>query len=114
MCVYPEYLGQHHLLGLVSVAHVLTSRYLYTEWEDPVFGPRAAYVHTKFQNAKASSEILTSISKQMGLMAQLRHIVADLKVCPGSLSCTASSHELLPSPCLGPVHHHELNARFYT
>ena len=47
-----------------------------------MFGPRAAHVHKMFQDAKASEDTLSSISSQMGLMAQLRHIVTELKVRP--------------------------------
>jgi hypothetical protein len=63
----------------------VTCRYLYVEWEDPVFGPRAAAVHTRLQQSLSSdpddpSPALTAISAQMGLVAQLRHIQNELKV----------------------------------
>lgn len=68
-------------------------RYLYVEWEDPVFGPRAAAVHRRLQealcaapseggdgsNGGAGSAALAAISAQMGLVAQLRHIANELK-----------------------------------
>ena len=74
-----------------------------------MFGPRAAHVHKMFQDSKASEETLSSISSQMGLMAQLRHINTELKVrqLPGSfpaaapLSLPRTSHRQRTSePCL--------------
>jgi hypothetical protein len=59
-------------------------RYLYVEWEDPAFGPRAASVHKRLQEGLSSSEdashSMAAISAQMGLVAQLRHIANELKV----------------------------------
>ena len=60
-------------------------RYLYVEWEDPVFGPRAAAVHKQLQEALCAAgdttNALAGISAQMGLVAQLRHIANELKAC---------------------------------
>ncbi|BDA44872.1 phosphatidylinositol 3-kinase VPS34 [Coccomyxa sp. Obi] len=57
--------------------------YLYVEWEDPAFGPRAAAVHKRLQEGLTSSEeashSMAAISAQMGLVAQLRHIANELK-----------------------------------
>lgn len=56
--------------------------YLYTEWEDPTFGPRAGYVHKIFQQKlPPGSPIVEAISKQMGMVAQLHCIIKELKVC---------------------------------
>lgn len=55
-------------------------RYLYTEWEDPGFGPRAATVHTQFTQM-ASEPLKEAISNQMQLVAQLKHINTEIKVC---------------------------------
>ena len=76
-------------------------RYLYTEWGDPTFGARAAFVHKKFQDSKPSSDTQSSISKQCGLMARFRHIVNELKVkalqTSGSLELHVQQQMLGPS-----------------
>ncbi|KAK9813719.1 hypothetical protein WJX73_005251 [Symbiochloris irregularis] len=51
--------------------------YLFVDWEDPVFGLRAAYVHRRLQ--AEADEAMEDISKQMGMVAQLRHISKGLK-----------------------------------
>lgn len=59
--------------------------YLYTEWEDPTFGPRAGAVHKRFQKQlPPGSPIVDAISKQMGMVAQLHCIVKELKASRGS------------------------------
>ena len=73
------------LLQVICGDVCLSNRYLYTEWGDPTFGARAAFVHKKFQDAKPSSDTQSSISKQCGLMARLRHVVNELKVIPSCL-----------------------------
>lgn len=50
------------------------------EWEDPVFGVRAAAVHRRLQESQPSGEALEAISRQMAMVAQLRLISKDLKV----------------------------------
>lgn len=74
------------LLFLKSSVLPRSRRYLYVEWEDPVFGPRAASVHKRLQEGLSSSEdashSMAAISAQMGLVAQLRHIANELKVTP--------------------------------
>lgn len=61
-------------------------RYLYTEWEDPGFGPRAATVHTQFTQM-AAEPLKEAISNQMQLIAQLKHINTEIKVCSWPSSC---------------------------
>ena len=62
----------------------LACRYLYTEWEDPGFGPRAATVHQLFTQA-ASETLKEAISNQMQVIAQLKHINTDIKVRFGNI-----------------------------
>ena len=67
----------------IFLAHAM-DRYLYVEWEDPSFGARAAAVHKRLQEALAAeggrgASALAAVSVQMGMMAQLRHIVHELK-----------------------------------
>ena len=45
-----------------------------------MFGLRAAAVHRRLQEGQASEEALEAISRQMGMVAQLRHISKHLKV----------------------------------
>ncbi len=77
-----------------SEGMVASCRYLYVEWEDPAFGPRAAAVHKRLQEGLTSSEeashSMAAISAQMGLVAQLRHIANELKVIYQSPSTTAN------------------------
>ncbi len=67
-----------------EVQYLSFCRYLYVEWEDPAFGPRAAAVHKRLQEGLTSTEeashSMAAISAQMGLVAQLRHIANELKV----------------------------------
>lgn len=71
----------------------LVCRYLYTEWEDPGFGPRAATVHTQFTQ-NASEPLKEAISNQMQLVAQLKHINTEIKVgLPKPLSCSGHTME---------------------
>ena len=58
----------------------MDDRYLFVEWEDPVFGVRAAWVHRKLQESQPTGEALEAISRQMGMVAQLRLISKELKV----------------------------------
>lgn len=58
----------------------MVRRYLFVEWEDPVFGVRAAWVHRRLQETQTSNEALEAISRQMGMVAQLRLISKELKV----------------------------------
>ncbi|KAK9840409.1 hypothetical protein WJX74_009457 [Apatococcus lobatus] len=59
--------------------------YLYTEWEDPGFGPRAATVHTRFTQT-ASEPLKEAISNQMQLVAQLKHINTEIKAMKGAVT----------------------------
>lgn len=60
-------------------------RYLVPEFEDAAFGPRASAVHTRLQEELLSSRdstfVLSAIPKQMEVIAMLRHINSELKVC---------------------------------
>jgi hypothetical protein len=84
-------------------------RYLYVEWEDPVFGPRAAAVHRRLQEALCASDdathALAAISAQMGLVAQLRHIASELKaaLCPHPPDMHASRKRSAALPLI-PTH----------
>ena len=72
---------------------MVLGRYLYTEWEDPGFGPRAATVHQQF--TQTASEVLKeAISNQMQVIAQLKHINTDIKVP----SCRPASPRFHPWP----------------
>lgn len=60
-------------------------RYLVPEFEDTAFGPRASAVHTRLQeellSSRDSTYVLSAIPKQMEVIAMLRHINSELKVC---------------------------------
>ena len=55
------------------------------EFEDTAFGPRASAVHTRLQeellSGRDSAFVLSAIPKQMEVIAMLRHINSELKVC---------------------------------
>ncbi|KAK9811578.1 hypothetical protein WJX72_006428 [[Myrmecia] bisecta] len=73
--------GRNPIMGIFLHWH------LYTEWEDPTFGARAEYVHKMFQEAQSyggPQGTLHNISLQMGMVAQLRHIVQELKAMRGN------------------------------
>ena len=65
--------------------------YLYTEWEDAEFGPRAQAVHRHL--LAGASSLVGVVSDQIAMMAQLQHIVRELKV--GCCSCTVARLALL-------------------
>ena len=62
--------------------------YLFTEWEDPLFGPRASAVHGAFVNALTSAPrgeaVWQAIRRQTDMVSQLAYIMKELKV--GSFS----------------------------
>jgi len=55
------------------------------EFEDTAFGPRASAVHTRLQekllSSRNSTYVLSAIPRQMEVIAMLRHINSELKVC---------------------------------
>lgn len=56
------------------------------EFEDAAFGPRASAVHTRLQEALLAAghrgaRVLVAIPRQMEVIAMLRHINSELKVC---------------------------------
>lgn len=59
-------------------------RYLFTEWEDPAFGPRASCVHAALVDALTSADageaVWEAIRRQTDMVSQLAYIVKELKV----------------------------------
>lgn len=65
--------------------HLLSCRYLFTEWEDQEFGSRASSVHGALVNALSAAgrlgeAVWTAIRKQTEMMTQLAYISKELKV----------------------------------
>eukprot|EP00873_Tetraselmis_striata_P009874 jgi/Tetstr1/430138/TSEL_019971.t1 len=91
--------------------------YLFTEWEDQNFGPRASKVHEAFVQALISEPqgytMWDGIRHQIEMIAQLAHIIRELKTVRGgaakkaerlqemvseSGSCGELSHATMPNP----------------
>mmetsp|Transcript_623 Transcript_623/g.1491 ORF Transcript_623/g.1491 Transcript_623/m.1491 type:complete len:866 (+) Transcript_623:255-2852(+) len=91
--------------------------YLFTEWEDPLFGPRASKTHEHFVQAMLSEQqgyaMWDGIRHQIEMIAQLAHIIKELKSVRGGAprkterlreiisdagSCGELSHVTMPNP----------------
>eukprot|EP00877_Chromochloris_zofingiensis_P002248 jgi/Chrzof1/12023/Cz06g18140.t1 len=57
--------------------------YVFTEWEDPSFGPRASAVHAAFVNALTSAlrgeAVWEAIRRQTDMVSQLAYIIKEVK-----------------------------------
>ena len=63
-----------------------------------MFGVRAAWVHRKLQESLPDGEVLEAISRQMGMVAQLRLISKELKAC--TFHKALAMHEGLVFACM--------------
>mmetsp|Transcript_13228 Transcript_13228/g.23573 ORF Transcript_13228/g.23573 Transcript_13228/m.23573 type:complete len:451 (-) Transcript_13228:1023-2375(-) len=91
--------------------------YLFTEWEDPNFGPRASKVHEAFVQSMISEQqgcaMWDGIRHQIEMIAQLAHIIKEFKLVRGGSakkterlqemisetgSCGELSHAVMPNP----------------
>lgn len=80
----------------------ITSRYLFTEWEDPAFGARASCVHAalvdSLTSADAGEAVWEAIRRQTDMVSQLAYIVKELKV--GRDSHLVAVFAALQWPCV--------------
>ncbi|MEW5302904.1 MAG: hypothetical protein WDW36_005643 [Sanguina aurantia] len=60
---------------------VMLHWYLFTEWEDPSFGPRASSVHASLVSAlqAAPNRVWEAIRRQTDMVSQLNYIIKELK-----------------------------------
>lgn len=107
LCYVPSQALRFEVVDLSRLARFLISRatnnpafatflhwYVFTEWEDPSFGPRASAVHAAFVNALTSAlrgeAVWEAIRRQTDMVSQLAYIIKEVKV---SVCCMLGSTE---------------------